>query len=72
MTTTLIVVAFNVIMLTLLEVPLLGYAFAPDRTASAVQRFSLFLHRDGGRIALIGAIVVGVALVALGGAHMQT
>ena len=36
-TTTLIVVAFNVIMLTLLEVPLLGYAFAPDRTASAVQ-----------------------------------
>ncbi len=34
------IVAFNVIMLLLLEVPLLGYAIAPEKTATAVQRLA--------------------------------
>jgi hypothetical protein len=32
------VVGFNLIMLILLELPLLGYTFAPDWTPGAVQR----------------------------------
>ena len=38
--TVLIVVAFCLIQQLLLEVPLLGYAFAPERTATAVDRLS--------------------------------
>jgi Sap, sulfolipid-1-addressing protein len=60
------VIAFNVIMLSLLEVPLLGYTFSPEKTSAAVHRFSAWLNRSGGRIALILAVVLGVALIARG------
>ena len=60
------VIAFNVIMLSLLEVPLLGYAFSPEKTSAAVRRFSAWLNRSGGRIALVLAVVFGVALIARG------
>ena len=60
------VIAFNVIMLALLEVPLLGYTFSPEKTSAAVHRFSAWLSRDGGRIALVVAIALGVALIARG------
>lgn len=62
----LVVVGFNAIMLVLLEAPLLGYALSPQKTATTVQRFNAWLARDGGRVALIGAIVVGVVLVVRG------
>ena len=58
--------AFNVIMLLLLEVPLLGFALAPARTSATVQRLGEWLRRRGGRIALIGAVLIGVVLVARG------
>jgi hypothetical protein len=58
--------AFNVIMLLLLEIPLLGFAIAPDRTNAEVQRFGGWLRRSGGRIALVGAVLIGVALIARG------
>jgi hypothetical protein len=64
--TVLAVVGFNVIMLLLLEVPLLGYAIAPEKTATTVERFSDWLSREGGRIALGLAVVIGIALVARG------
>ena len=64
--TVLSVIAFNVIMLTLLEVPLLGYTFSPEKTSAAVKRFSAWLSRDGGRIALVLAVLVGIALIARG------
>jgi Sap, sulfolipid-1-addressing protein len=64
--TVLAVVGFNVIMLLLLEVPLLGYAIAPEKTATTVQRFSNWLSREGGRIALGLAVLIGIALVARG------
>jgi hypothetical protein len=64
--TVLSVIAFNVIMLTLLEVPLLGYTFSPEKTSAAVHRFSAWLSRDGGRIALVLAVLVGIALIARG------
>ena len=64
--TVLTVVGFNLIMLSLLEVPLLGYAFSPEKTSAAVHRFSAWLNRSGGRIALVLALVVAIALIARG------
>ena len=64
--TVLCVVGFNLIMLALLEIPLLGYTFAPDWTPKAVQRFKDALNRHGGRILFIGALVMGAALVLRG------
>jgi hypothetical protein len=60
------VLAFNVIMLLLLELPLLAYAIWPESTNAAVQRFSDWLTRRGGRVALIGATAIGIFLVARG------
>lgn len=60
------VLAFNVIMLLLLEVPLLGFAIAPERTNATVQRFGDWLRRRGGRIALVATVLIGVALIAHG------
>src|SRR4051795_11290145 len=68
--TVLTVIAFNLVMLVLLELPLLGYVFRPEATARRVERFSAWLSRHGGRIALYGAVVVGVALIARGTAGL--
>ncbi len=64
--TVLSVVGFNVIMLMLLEIPLLGYTVSPQKTAVAVKRFSEGLSRNGGRIGLIIFTVFGLALVVRG------
>ena len=64
--TVLAVLAFNVIMLLLLEVPLLGYAIRPEWTAAAVQRFGDWLTRRAGRVAVIGGAVAGALLIARG------
>jgi hypothetical protein len=64
--TVILVLAFNLIMLLLLELPLFGYATRPKSTATLVQRLSGWLSRRGGRVALIGAAVIGVALIARG------
>jgi hypothetical protein len=65
-TTVLVVIAFNVIMLMLLEIPLVAYAINPIKTDAAVQRFSSWLTRRGGRVALIAATFIGVLLIARG------
>ena len=64
--TVLCIVGFNLIMLALLEIPLLGYTFAPEWTPRAVARFRDALNRHGGRILYIGAMVMGLALVVRG------
>jgi len=64
--TALIVVAFCVVQLTLLEVPLLGYAFAPERTKDGVERFRAWLGRNGRQAGAIVATVVGSLLVLRG------
>ena len=64
--TALCIVGFNLIMLALLEIPLIGYTFAPDWTPRAVERFRLVLNRHGGRILYIGAAAMGLALLARG------
>ena len=61
--TVLAVIGFNLIMLLLLELPLLGYATRPEWTATTVAHFNDFLSRRGGRVALIFATVIGVALI---------
>lgn len=66
LTTILVVVAFNLIMLLLLELPLIGYATRPVQTAAAVARFNGFLSRDGGKVALVGATLIGVLLLIRG------
>jgi hypothetical protein len=62
----LLVVAFCLIQQVLLEVPLLGYTFAPDWTKDAVARFRAWLGRNGRRAGVILAAVIGVLLVLRG------
>src|SRR5947209_7244846 len=57
------VIGFNLIMLLLLELPLLGYATKPVWTAATVERFNGWLSRRGGHVALIASVVIGVALI---------
>ncbi len=62
----LLVVGFCLMQQMLLELPLLGYAIAPEWTQDAVVRFRAWLERNGHRAAVIGAAVVGVLLVVRG------
>ena len=62
----LLVVVFCVIQQLLLEVPLLGYTFAPDWTKDAVARFRAWLGRNGRRAGVILAAAVGALLVLRG------
>ncbi|MFZ0043978.1 MAG: GAP family protein [Solirubrobacteraceae bacterium] len=64
--TVLAVLAFNLIMLALLELPLLGYATRPEWTAATVQRFSDWLTRRGARVALLAGAGFGVLLILRG------
>jgi hypothetical protein len=60
------VVLFNVIMLALIEVPLLGYAIAPERTTAAVDSFKAWLARSGRRMLVRGAAILGALLILRG------
>ena len=64
--TVLVVVAFNLIMLALLELPLLSYWLEPAATPGRVERFKASLRRDGRRIAIRIAVVAGALLVVRG------
>ncbi|MDX6726239.1 MAG: Sap, sulfolipid-addressing protein, partial [Baekduia sp.] len=68
--TVLCVIGFNAIMLALLEIPLLGYTFSPQKTAATVERLTALLTRHGGLIALMVAALVGIALVARGATRL--
>ena len=66
--TVLVVLAFNVIMLILLELPLVGYVTKPQWTQATVARFSSWLSRRGGRIGLVvgagfSALLIGRGIV---------
>jgi Sap, sulfolipid-1-addressing protein len=60
------VIGINLIMLVLLEIPILGYTFSPETTAARVARFSAWLSRDFGKIALGLAIIIALALLGRG------
>jgi hypothetical protein len=61
-----VILAFNLIMLMLLEVPLLAYTIAPDWTPKAVERFKGALRERGRGWAVRGAAIVGILLIARG------
>ncbi len=63
--TVLVVLAFNLIMLSPVELPLLAYAIRPGSTDAAVQRFHSWLTRRGGRVALIAGAGIGIFLITL-------
>ena len=64
--TVLLVIGFCLMQQILLEVPLLGYVFAPDRTQDTITRFKSWMGRKGRPAAVIGAAVIGVILIARG------
>jgi hypothetical protein len=60
------VIAFCLIELILLELPLIGFAVAPDRTVAAIARFRAFVTNDARRIGAWAAFVVGALLLIRG------
>jgi hypothetical protein len=64
--TAVIVVVVALIQQALLEIPLLGYAFAPERTERAVTDLREWLARSGSRVASIGAAAIGALAVLKG------
>jgi len=60
------VISFNLIMLMLLELPLLGYLINADWTARVVRKFNAALSANGGRIGLIVVTVLAVLLIGRG------
>jgi Sap, sulfolipid-1-addressing protein len=62
----LLVIYFCVLQQILLELPLLGYLFAPDSTQRAVSRTQDWLHRRGRTLVVIGLGAIGVVLVIRG------
>ena len=64
--TVLTVIGFNLVMLILLELPLLGFTFAPDWTPGAVERAKAWAGRNGHKAAVIALAVLGGALVIKG------
>ncbi len=67
-----VIVGFNVMLLLLLEIPLVGYFVAPERTVIEVQRFRAWLTRRGRRMAVVCFVVIGLFLVARGVAGFLT
>jgi uncharacterized membrane protein (UPF0136 family) len=61
--TTLLVVGFCLIQQMFLEVPLVGYALAPERTQLAVDGFRAWLARNGRQVGIIVAAVIGALAI---------
>jgi len=64
--TALLVIGFCLMQQTLLEVPLIGYALAPERTQGAVNGFRAWLGRSGRRAGIVVAAVLGGLLIVRG------
>ncbi len=64
--TVLTVIAVNLVMLMLLEIPLIGYTVSPEKTALTIERATDWLSRRGGRIAMVLATLIGLALIGRG------
>jgi hypothetical protein len=62
----LVIIGFNLFLMILLVVPLVGFFVAPERTVVEVQRFRAWLTRSGRKMATRGAAVLGVLLLIRG------
>jgi len=65
-TTIALLLGFYVIMFALIEVPLVGYLFAPAWTEQATRRFNAWLRANGSRLAVGALGIAGVFLVVSG------
>src|SRR4051794_21362953 len=65
-TVVLVVVAFNLVMLILLEAPLLAFTFAPQRAEALIARVKAWAGRRGRHYASRGLAFVGVLLILRG------
>ena len=61
-----LVIAFNVIMLILLEAPLISYTVAPDWTPRAIDRAKAWVGRHWLRFAVVFLTAMGLALLTRG------
>ena len=61
-----LVVAFNLIMFLLAEIPLVGLVFAPKRTNELVDRVNAWFSANGRRIAVVLCAALGVFLIVRG------
>jgi len=61
-----LVVVVNLILLLLVELPLVSYVVAEGWTPVAVERFKAWIARNGRRVALVVALVVGAVLIGRG------
>jgi high-affinity Fe2+/Pb2+ permease len=64
--TILVILGFNAMLLILLEIPLIGYVFAPERTVVAVQNFRAWLSRNGLKAGIYVAAGLGALLITRG------
>jgi hypothetical protein len=64
--TVLLVIGFCLMQQILLELPLLGYVFAPESTQDRVNRFKTWIGLKGRTAIVIGAALIGAYLVARG------
>ena len=64
--TVLVVVAFNLVMLILLEGPMIAFAVVPDWTPAAIDRAKRWGGAHGRQLAVRGLAAIGVALTAKG------
>lgn len=67
-----LVIAFTLIQLAFLELPLIGYALAPESTQRRVEGFREWLARSGPRVAGEVALVLGVLLLIRGAVELIT
>lgn len=61
-----LIIVFNLVMLTLIEVPIVGYLFAPERTDRMVGALSTWLNRHGMRIIALIALIGSASLISSG------
>jgi hypothetical protein len=60
------ILGFNLIMLALIELPLLAFTLAPERTPDAVERFKAWFNRHSKVLAFRGALIAGALLIVKG------
>jgi hypothetical protein len=60
------ILVFNVIMFTLVELPIVAYALNPQRAATLVNNFSDWFHHNSRAIAIVVALAVGLWLLTRG------
>jgi hypothetical protein len=61
-----LLLGFYLIMFAFIEIPLLGYAVAPEQTARLTARFNAWLDRTGPRLGIAVLALIGVYMIARG------